>query len=86
MTKILYFPNDFRRNSNAKKDKNLDVFSDNFFKKIFKPSIKSNRIVELRELYYYLEGVDVEYRYLVLQAIVEIILKNNLKMPYESTF
>ena len=86
MTKILYFPGNFRRNPNAKKDKNLDVFSDNFFKKIFKPSIKSKRIVELRELYYYLEDVDVEYRYEVLQAIVEIILKNNLKMPYDSPF
>ena len=86
MTKILYFPGNFRRNPNKKKDKNLDVFSDNFFEKIFKPSIKSKRIVELRELYYYLEDVDVEYRYEVLHAIVEIILKNNLKMPYDSPF
>jgi len=86
MSKILYFPGNFRRNPNAKKDQKLDVFSDNFFEKIFKPSIKSKRIIELRELYYYLEEVEVEYRYEVLQAIVEIILKNNLKMPYDSPF
>ena len=86
MTKILYFPNNYRRNTSAKKDKNLEVFSDSFNEKIIKPSIKSKRIVELRELFYYLEEVDFEYRYAVLQAIVEIILKNNLKMPYDSAF
>lgn len=86
MTKILYFPGNFRKIPNAKKTKKLDEFSDNFFEKIFKPSIKSKRIVELRELYYYLEEVEVEYRYEVLQAIVEIILKNNLKMPYDLPF
>lgn len=81
MTKILYFPNKFQR-----KNKKKENYSSDFFKKILRPSSKSKRILELRELYYYLEDLDVEYRYELLEAIVHIILKHNLKMPYNSPF
>lgn len=84
MSKILYYK--FKKKQNKREKEELDIYLEQFYEKIFKPSLKNKRIIELRELYYYLEDLDFEHKYELLQSVIEIILKNDLKMPYNSPF
>lgn len=86
MNNIIYLPCSKKQKKNKEKSKELDIYLENFYQKIFKPSLNNKRVIELRELYYYLEDLDFEHKYELLQAVIEIIFKNNLKMPYNSPF
>ena len=67
---------------NKKTLKNKD-FLDNYAFKILNPSQEYQRIIELRELFYYLEDLNLEQKNKILKALIDIMIENNLKLPYE---
>ena len=59
-------------------------FLDNYAFKILNPSQEYQRIIELRELFYYLEDLNLEQKNKILKALIDIMIENNLKLPYEA--
>ena len=60
------------------------AFLDNYALKILNPSQEYQRIIELRELFYYLEDLNLEQKNKILKALIDIMIENNLKLPYEA--
>ena len=60
------------------------AFLDNYALKILNPSQEYQRVIELRELFYYLEDLNLEQKNKILKALIDIMIENNLKLPYEA--
>jgi len=68
---------------NKKTLKHID-FLDYYASKILNPSQEYQRIIELRELFYYLEDINLERKNQILKALIDIMIENKLKLPYET--
>ena len=60
------------------------AFLEDYAQKVLNPSKEKQRIIALRELFYYLEDLDLEHKNLVLKALIEIMIDMSLKLPYEA--
>ena len=67
-----------------KKTSKHKAFLDNYALKKLNPSQEYQRVIELRELFYYLEDLNLEQKNKILKALIDIMIENNLKLPYEA--
>ena len=80
MSKSIFF---LDKQHNKKTLKHM-AFLEDYAQKVLNPSKEKQRIIELRELFYYLEDLDLEHKNLVLKALIEIMIDMSLKLPYEA--